>query len=136
MKVASYPSRYAPQIYSMLSFRKGQERFGCNKGCGCDNGCGKHGRCGRGCGCNNGCGNGCAKAAPGCAAPSCAAPACAAPAPTCAAPAPACGCDAPVGKVPAAAGDVAPMPPAPVVDPSAFIPTQRRVVQASNSLVR
>jgi hypothetical protein len=33
-------------------------------------------------------------------------------------------------------GDVAPMPPAPVVDPSAFIPTQRRVVQASSSLVR
>jgi hypothetical protein len=28
------------------------------------------------------------------------------------------------------------MPPAPVVDPSAFIPTQRRVVQASASLVR
>jgi hypothetical protein len=29
-----------------------------------------------------------------------------------------------------------PMPPAPVVDPSAFIPTQRRVVHASTSLVR
>jgi hypothetical protein len=28
------------------------------------------------------------------------------------------------------------MPPAPVVDPSAFLPTQRRVVQSSNSLVR
>jgi hypothetical protein len=28
------------------------------------------------------------------------------------------------------------MPPAPVVDPSAFIPTQRRVVHAGVSLVR
>jgi hypothetical protein len=37
---------------------------------------------------------------------------------------------------PAAGGEVAPMPPAPVVDPSAFIPTQRRVVHASTSLVR
>jgi hypothetical protein len=32
--------------------------------------------------------------------------------------------------------DAVPMPPAPVVDPSAFIPTQRRVVHASTSLVR
>jgi hypothetical protein len=33
-------------------------------------------------------------------------------------------------------GDIAPMPPAPVVDPSAYLPTQRRVVHASTSLVR
>ena len=49
--------------------------------------------------------------------------------------APSCGCDF-GGKAGVVGGDVAPMPPAPVVDPSAFIPTQRRVVQASNSLVR
>ena len=77
--------------------------------------------------CNTGCGKGCA--APSCAAPSCAAPSCAAPAPS-------CGCDA-AGKGAAAGdGNMVPMPPAPVVDPSAYIPTQRRVVQASTSLVR
>jgi hypothetical protein len=54
---------------------------------------------------------------------------CAAPAP-----APSCGCDAPAKST--ASGDVIPMPPAPVVDPSAFLPTQRRVVHASTSLVR
>src|SRR5438105_66113 len=96
-------------------------------GCGCDTSCCSssccrsrcHTRCG---GCNQGCG--CAAAAPSCAAPSCAAAA------------PACGCDG-VGKgASAGSGDVVPMPPAPVVDPSAYIPTQRRVVQASTSLVR
>src|SRR5436305_1648787 len=96
-------------------------------GCGCDTSCCSssccrsrcHNRCG---GCNQGCG--CAAAAPGCAAPSCAAAA------------PACGCDG-VGKGASVGnGDMVPMPPAPVVDPSAYIPTQRRVVQASTSLVR
>ena len=122
-------------------------------GCGCDTSCCSssccrsrcHNRCG---GCNQGCG--CAAAAPSCAAPSCAAaaptcaaaaPTCAAAAPSCAAPscaaaAPACGCDG-VGKGASVGnGDMVPMPPAPVVDPSAYIPTQRRVVQASTSLVR
>jgi hypothetical protein len=42
-----------------------------------------------------------------------------------------------VAPAPAPApAEAAPMPPAPVVDPSAFLPTQRRVVQASNSYVR
>ncbi len=33
-------------------------------------------------------------------------------------------------------GDAAPLPPAPVADPSAFVPTQRRVVHARASLIR
>jgi len=70
--------------------------------------------------CSNGCTNG------GCANKGCAAPA------------PACGCDG--HAAPAAKAGVeapAPQPPAPVVDPSAFHQnTQRRVVQASTSLVR
>src|SRR6478672_12990501 len=97
-------------------------------GCGCDTNCCAssccrsrcHNRCGNGC--NKGCG--CGAAAPSCAAPSCAAPA------------PACGCDGYSKGASAGSGDVVPMPPAPVVDPSAYIPTQRRVVQASTSLVR
>jgi len=72
--------------------------------------------------CSNGCTNG------GCANKGCAAPAAA----------PACGCDG--HAAPAAKAGVeapAPQPPAPVVDPSAFHQnTQRRVVQASTSLVR
>jgi hypothetical protein len=69
--------------------------------------------------CTSGCSNGCTK---GCAA-----------APTCAAPT--CGCN---GGAPAEAkqGNDSIAPPAPVVDPSAFLPTQRRVVHASASLVR
>jgi hypothetical protein len=118
--------------------------FSCNKCCpntchvdrcnkGCDTGC--RDKCDRGCGgCNlfsgwGGCFNrcGCQKSC-GCT-------------PTCtkaASPyqAPSCGCDYAGGKAGVVGGDVAPMPPAPVVDPSAFIPTQRRVVQASSSLVR
>lgn len=93
---------------------------GCNRGCGCGKGhCGK-GHCGKGCGCGVAA-HGCGAAAPTCAAPM----------------APACGCDAiaPVKAAPAG-HDYFPMPPAPVVDPSAFIPTQRRVVHASTSLVR
>jgi hypothetical protein len=81
---------------------------GCNK-CGCNS-------CSKGCGC--------AAAAPSCAAPSCAAAT------------PACGCDAPAKGAAVGDGGAVPMPPAPVVDPSAFIPTQRRVVHASTSLVR
>jgi hypothetical protein len=79
--------------------------------------------------CCNTCNKGC-----GCAAPSCAAPSCAAP--SCAAPAPACGCDAPAKGAAVGSPDAVPMPPAPVVDPSAYIPTQRRVVHATTSLVR
>ena len=97
---------------------------GCDRGCRdkCDRGCGG---CGLnlfsgwgGCGCRDKCGcqPTCTKAASPYQAPS-------------------CGCDF-GGKAGVVGGDVAPMPPAPVVDPSAFIPTQRRVVQASNSLVR
>ena len=108
---------------------------GCNKGCGGCGGCNKCGHgcsllglfsCHHGCGCGNGCnkGCGCAAAAPSCAAPSCAAAA------------PACGCDGMGKGASAGSGDVVPMPPAPVVDPSAYIPTQRRVVHASTSLVR
>lgn len=108
--------------------------FSCNKGCGggchvgkCDTGCNK------GCGdrCNKGCGrghrSGCNKSC-GCTTPTCT---------KAASPyqAPSCGCDF-GGRAGVIGGDVAPMPPAPVVDPSAFIPTQRRVVQASSSLVR
>jgi hypothetical protein len=33
-------------------------------------------------------------------------------------------------------GEMAPMPPAPVVDPSAYVPAQRRVVHASTTLIR
>jgi hypothetical protein len=33
-------------------------------------------------------------------------------------------------------GDAPPMPPAPVVDPSAFVPSQRRVVHASTGSLR
>jgi len=72
---------------------------------------------------------------PSCCDKGCANKGCAAPAPTCAAPAPTCGCEG--GKAPVKAeGDATPNPPAPVVDPSAFLPTQRRVVHASTSLVR
>jgi len=117
---------------------------GADKGCG--NGCGN--KCCRPClldrlfschssnscnkGCGNGCGNGCSKAAPSCAAPSCGVAA-----PSCVKAAPACGCDA---KAPAAApapgGDVAPMPPAPVVDPSAYNAKYNGRVVRSASLVR
>ncbi|GIW90205.1 MAG: hypothetical protein KatS3mg109_0637 [Pirellulaceae bacterium] len=44
----------------------------------------------------------------------------------------ACGCDAPAK----ADGEMAPMPPAPIVDPSAYIPAQRHVVAASATLIR
>jgi hypothetical protein len=68
------------------------------------------------CGCDNGCNNGCTA---GCG---------------CAAAAPSCGYDA--APAPAANGDMPPMPPAPVVDPSAFVPSQRRVVHASTGSLR
>ena len=92
----------------------------CNTGC-CKKSCWLHRifSCHKRChnGCNTGCDTGCGAAAPS------------------------CGCDGGVmsgGKElpPQAGGDLAPMPPAPVVDPSAFLPTQRRVVHASTSLVR
>jgi hypothetical protein len=52
---------------------------------------------------------------------------------------PACGCEAPCGgcAAPAApAMEAAPMPPAPVVDPSARVSRKRRVIQASAVYVR
>src|SRR5438552_1043627 len=108
--------------FELLDRMLGYSGCGCDTSC-CSSSCCKS-HCGRCCGngCNKGCG--CAAAAPSCAAPSCAAPA------------PACGCDGMGKGASAGSGDVVPMPPAPVVDPSAYIPTQRRVVQASTSLVR
>jgi hypothetical protein len=50
--------------------------------------------------------------------------------------APACGCDAKVPAASASAGDVAPMPPAPVVDPSAYNAQINGRVVRSASLVR
>lgn len=51
--------------------------------------------------------------------------------------APSCGCEAGGKVVPAVEGtDAPPMPPAPVVDPSAFVPSQRRVVHASTGSLR
>jgi hypothetical protein len=48
----------------------------------------------------------------------------------------ACGCASACGSAPVAApvvhGDAAPMPPAPVVDPSAYLQSNRRVIQASS----
>jgi hypothetical protein len=69
-----------------------------------------HKRC-----CNSGCNSGCG----------------------CAAAAPGCGCDGGAAPAPAMdGGDAPPMPPAPVVDPSAFVPSQRRVVHASTGSLR
>ena len=51
--------------------------------------------------------------------------------------APSCGCGAANPAKGSSNGDVAPMPPAPVVDPSAFVPSQQQnVVHASSNLVR
>src|SRR5438552_847681 len=109
--------------FELLDRMLGYSGCGCDTSCCSSSCCRSHcGRCGNGCGCNKGCG--CGAAAPSCAAPSCAAPA------------PACGCDGMGKGASAGSGDVVPMPPAPVVDPSAYIPTQRRVVHASTSLVR
>jgi hypothetical protein len=83
----------------------------CNRGClldrifACNKRCCKPKCCDNGC--HGGC-NGCAAAAPGCGYEG--------------------GHGAPA---PAMDGDAPPMPPAPVVDPSAFVPSQRRVVHAS-----
>jgi hypothetical protein len=58
---------------------------------------------------------------------------------TCCTAAPACGCEPSCGAAAPAhvhADDAAPVPPAPMTDPSAFVPTQRRVVQASVNFVR
>jgi hypothetical protein len=58
---------------------------------------------------------------------------------TCCTAVPACGCEPSCGAAAPAhvhADDAAPVPPAPMTDPSAFVPTQRRVVQASVNFVR
>ena len=56
---------------------------------------------------------------------------------TCCNAAPSCGCEAGGKAAPVMeGGDAPPMPPAPVVDPSAFVPSQRRVVHASNGSLR
>ncbi len=95
----------------------------CGTDAGCDNGCRKA-RCCRPCllerifscnRCNKGCGDKGCGAKAGCGAE------------------PTCGCGAPAA---AEGGEMAPMPPAPVVDPSAYVPAQRRVVHASTTLVR
>lgn len=84
--------------------------FHCHKKC-----------CKPACGCGNGCAAACEPAC-GCAA----ATGCAA------------GCGAaPMGDdVSAPADDAAPMPPAPTADPSASVPSKRRVVAASSKVVR
>ena len=47
-----------------------------------------------------------------------------------------CGCDAAGGKAESSAEVTPPTPPAPVVDPSALLPSQRRVVHASLNTIR
>ena len=79
----------------------------------CDSGCEKN-CCEKKCGHDHGCCEKKCAADPGCTA------------------APTCGCGA--GQ-PAKAGGK-PNPPAPIVDPSAFVPGQRRVVQVSTSVIR
>ena len=72
--------------------------------------------------CNSGCATGCAE---GCATGCAAATGCAS------------GCGAaPMGDAEAPAEDAAPMPPAPTADPSASVPSKRRVVAASSKIVR
>ena len=122
-------------------------RTHCNNGCKkCDSGCGAAPTCGAEKACNKSCCksrcrtslldrlmscnscNSCKKCDSGCHK-GCAAPSCGAPAPT-------CGCNGGAAQAEVKTGTDIPAPPAPVVDPSAFVPTQRRVVQASASLVR
>ncbi len=43
-----------------------------------------------------------------------------------------CGCGSAPVAAPAVSGDAAPMPPAPVVDPSAYLQSNRRVIQATS----
>ncbi len=87
--------------------------FSCKRGC-CDKGCDhKHG-CEAKCKVDPGC---CVKD-PGCHVdPGC------------------CG-GHPVPAETKDAGPKAPMPPAPIVDPSAYVPSQRRVVQVSSTIIR
>ena len=83
--------------------------FGCRKSC-CDSGCNACDSCTVSCGCDAGCDAGCTMGGAG------------------------GGKGAPA---PAMEGsEMAPMPPAPVVDPSAYLPAKRRVVHASTTLVR
>ena len=119
----------------------------CDPACGCDNGCDNG--CDPACGCDNGCDNGCDDGCDGgccgskkhgcgglldrifahkprCCKKSCCDDGCS-------------GCAAaPYSGEEAApeAADAAPMPPAPVVDPSAFVPGQQRVLRVSSNLVR
>ncbi|QDT02321.1 hypothetical protein K227x_06970 [Rubripirellula lacrimiformis] len=84
----------------------------------------------KGCGCDSGCDAGC-----GCSAE----PTCGIDAPCgCSAPASSCGCSGGMQSAPVAAPhmDAAPMPPAPIVDPSASVTQKRRVVQASAVFTR
>jgi len=89
------------------------EIFHCHKRC-----------CKPACGCGNGCAAGCDWAC-GCAAAAGCAVGCAA------------GCGAPMGDDSSIqSDDAAPMPPAPTADPSASVPSKRRVVAASSKVVR
>ncbi len=128
----------------------------CKPKCGCDNGCNG--------GCNGGCAAAaptCEAAAPACGCETACAPKCCKQKccgsildrlfachkrcckPSCnsgcgCGAAPSCGCDggSAAPAAPAMDGDAPPMPPAPVVDPSAFVPAQRRVVHASTRSIR
>lgn len=113
--------------------------------CGCESACGNGNGCGNGCGaapscgCETACGNGC-DAGPGRIAKmhhrllsklfkkrgGCDSLACDACTPACSS----CG-SAPV-SAPAVHSEAAPMAPAPVVDPSAYLQSNRRVVQATS----
>ena len=120
--------------------------FGHRKACGCDVapscGCDVAPKCGcnaaPSCGCESACGNRCCGLGLldrifSCHRRSCCDSGCGAVADS------GCGCggghiSAPGGMQDS--GDMAPMPPAPVVDPSAFLPSQRRVVHASTNMLR
>ena len=94
--------------------------------CGCDSGCGTK-KCGgllsklfqrkNSIGCDSGC-DACAVASSGCAG------GCSSCGSSTVAPAPV--------SAPAIHGDAAPMPPAPIVDPSAYLQSNRRVIQATS----
>jgi len=133
--------------------------------CGADNGCNKgcKSNCCRKIRCSNKCNSGCAAPTCGAAAPSCGCekackqgckdrcrpclldrlfscnssckPKCASGCSKGCAAAPTCGSNS-AAPAEAKQGNDSIAPPAPVVDPSAFLPTQRRVVHASASLVR
>jgi hypothetical protein len=121
---------------------------------GCDSGCCEAPTCGceaPACGCDSGCDSCCTKSCKigngqllqklfgnlGCKKSSCCDMGCDSGC-GCAAAAPSCGCGSAPMAAPMAAPsyEAAPMPPAPVVDPSASVTQKRRVIQASAVFVR